>query len=84
MEVFGTRSKVVVPDLELTALGASPEGFRLRLQGPADRAVVLQSSSDLIDWQVITSGTIDGGDVQIADPTGTETSRFYRLVLSNP
>jgi hypothetical protein len=54
------------------------------LQGPADRAVVLQSSSDLIDWQVVTSGTIDGGDAQIADPTATETSRFYRLVLSNP
>jgi len=84
LEVFGTRSEVVVPDLKLTALGASSEGFRLRLQGPADRAVVLQSSSDLIDWQVVTSGTIDGGDAQIADPTATETSRFYRLVLSNP
>ena len=84
LEIFGTRSEVVVPDLKLTALGASSEGFRLRLQGPADRAVVLQSSSDLIDWQVVTSGTIDGGDVQIADPTATETVRFYRLVLSNP
>ncbi len=84
LEVFGTRSEVVAPDLKLTALGASSEGFRLRLQGPADRTLVLQSSSDLIDWQVVTSGTIDGGDVQIADPTATETVRFYRLVLSNP
>ena len=84
LEVFGTRSEVVAPDLKLTALGASSEGFRLRLQGPADRTLVLQSSSDLIDWQVVTSGTIDGGDVQIADPTATETARFYRLVLSNP
>ena len=84
LEVFGTRSVVVAPDLKLTALGASSEGFRLRLQGPADRTLVLQSSSDLIDWQVVTSGTIDGGDVQIADPTATETARFYRLVLSNP
>lgn len=84
LEVFGTRPEVVAPDLKLTALGASSEGFRLRLQGPADRAVVLQSSSDLIDWRVVTTGTIDGGDVQIADTTATETARFYRLVLSNP
>lgn len=84
LEIFGTRSEVVVPDLKLTALGASSEGFRLRLQGPADRAVVLQSSSDLIDWQVVTSGTIDGGDMQFADPTASGTARFYRLVLSNP
>jgi subtilisin family serine protease len=84
LEVFGTRSEVVIPDLKLTALGESSEGFRLRLQGPADRAVVLQASSDLIDWQVVTSGTIDGGDMQFADPTASETARFYRLVLSNP
>jgi len=84
LEVFGTRSEVVVPDLKLTALGGSSEGFRLRLQGPADRAVVLEASSDLIDWQVVTSGTIDGGDMQFADPTASETARFYRLVLSNP
>ncbi len=84
LEVFGTRSEVVVPDLKLTALGASSEGFRLRLQGPADREVVLQSSSDLIDWQVVTSGTIDGGDMQFADPTASGTARFYRLILSNP
>ena len=84
LEVFGTRSEVVVPDLKLTALGASSEGFRLRLQGPADRAVALQASSDLIDWQVVTSGTIDGGDMQFADPTASGTARFYRLVLSNP
>ena len=84
LEVFGTRSEVVVPDLKLTALGASSEGFRLRLQGPADRTVVLQASSDLIDWQVVTSGTIDGGDIQFADPTASGTARFYRLVLSNP
>ena len=84
LEIFGTRSEVVIPDLKLTALGASSEGFQLRLQGPADRAVVLQSSSDLIDWQVVTSGTIDGGDMQFADPTASETARFYRLVLSNP
>ena len=84
LEVFGTRSEVVIPDLKLTALGASSEGFQLRLQGPADRAVVLQASSDLIDWQVVTSGTIDGGDMQFADPTASETARFYRLVLSNP
>ncbi len=84
LEVFGTRCEVVIPDLKLTALGESSEGFRLRLQGPADRAVVLQASSDLIDWQVVTSGTIDGGDMQFADPTASETARFYRLVLSNP
>ena len=84
LEIFGTRSEVVIPDLKLTALGASSEGFQLRLQGPADRAVVLQSSSDLIDWQVVTSGTIDGGDMQFADPTASGTARFYRLVLSNP
>ena len=84
LEVFGTRSEVVIPDLKLTALGESSEGFRLRLQGPADRAVVLQASSDLIDWQVVTSGTIDGGDMQFADPTASGTARFYRLVLSNP
>lgn len=84
LEVFGTRSEVVIPDLKLTALGESSEGFRLRLQGPADRTVVLQASSDLIDWQVVTSGTIDGGDMQFADPTASETARFYRLVLSNP
>jgi hypothetical protein len=84
LEVFGTRSEVVAPDLKLTALGASSEGFRLRLQGPADRTLVLQSSSDLIHWQVVTSGTIDEGDMQIADPTATEKARFYRLVLSNP
>ena len=84
LEVFGTRSEVVIPDLKLTALGESSEGFRLRLQGPADRTVVLQASSDLIDWQVVTSGTIDGGDMQFADPTASGTARFYRLVLSNP
>lgn len=84
LEVFGTRSDVQIPDLQLTALGGSPEGFRLRLKGPADRHVVLQASSDLMDWQVVASGTIDGGDMQIVDTSASETARFYRLVLANP
>ena len=84
LEVFGTRSEVVVPDLRLTALGGSAEGFRLRLQGPADRAVILQASSNLIDWQSVFSGMIDGGDEQVADPNASETARFYRLVLAKP
>lgn len=84
LEVFGTRSDIQIPDLQLTALGGSPEGFRLRLKGPADRRVVLQASSDLMDWQVVTSGTIDGGDMQIVDTGASETTRFYRLVLENP
>ena len=84
LEVFGTQTEISVPELKLTALGASSDGFRLRLQGPPDRAVVLQASSDLMDWQVVTSGMIDGGDMQIADPTTSETARFYRLVPANP
>jgi subtilisin-like proprotein convertase family protein len=84
LEVFGTRSEGVVPDLRLTALGVSADGFRLRLQGPDDRAVVLQASSDLIDWQVLLSGTIDRGDTQVTDPNASETARFYRLVLAKP
>jgi subtilisin-like proprotein convertase family protein len=84
LEVFGTRSEVVVPDLRLTAMGGSAEGFRLRLQGPADRAVILQASSDLIDWQSVFSGMIDGGDEQVADSNASETARFYRLVLAKP
>lgn len=84
LEVFGTRSEGVVTDLRLTALGVSADGFRLRLQGPDDRAVVLQASSDLIDWQVLLSGTIDRGDTQVTDPNASETARFYRLVLAKP
>lgn len=84
LEVFGTRPETVATQLRLTALGQSADGFRLRLQGPADRGVVLEASSNLIDWQVLTSGRIDGGDEQITDPNAPKTTRFYRLVLANP
>lgn len=84
LEVFGTRSDTGIPDLQLTALGGSPEGFRLRLKGPADLRVVLEASLDLMGWQEITSGTIEGGDMEVTDAGASETARFYRLVPANP
>lgn len=84
LEVFGTLSEPGTPDLQLTALSASSEGFRLRLKGPTDLRIVLQASLDLVKWEAIASGTIEGGDMEFFDSSTPETARFYRLVPENP
>lgn len=62
--------------LTLLAGGA----FQLQVSG-GPGTVIVQSSSDLLSWQSISTNTVTGGVVSFTDPLANQFSaRFYRLV----
>ena len=57
------------------------ESAQLELRGLPDRLYVLQASTNLREWQNISTNLAVDGVVRIADPTiGQESQRFYRAV----
>jgi hypothetical protein len=57
-------------------------GVRLQLSGPAGQVGVLQRSSDLKDWEDVTTLFLPDGSVEYLDTDGTkETQNFYRLQI---
>jgi hypothetical protein len=62
-----------------TAFGFSVGKFGFELAGPAGKAVVVEASSDLMNWAPIWTNTFMVGTLQFADPnSGVNARRFYR------
>jgi uncharacterized delta-60 repeat protein len=70
---------VVKPSLEF-ALSVTVSGgsFQARLIGTANTRVVLEASSDLINWAIIATETLTAGGLPISIPVGSNLQQYYR------
>jgi hypothetical protein len=57
-----------------------PESARLRLSGPLNTAVGIETSPDLKTWSRLQPFTLGEVPTDIADPSADSTTHFYRLV----
>lgn len=59
--------------------------FRITLETEPGQQYQLQASTDLVTWTSVNSTTATGSTLEIEDPDSTsQTSRFYRAILTNP
>ena len=56
-------------------------GFRLQFSGTPDRRYVLERSSTLTSWSVLSTNTAVGGIVEFLDPASIHGQSFYRAVV---
>ena len=54
--------------------------FAIELRGQADKDYVLQTSTDLVNWQTVSTNTATGSFDSIQLPISADTHRFYRAV----
>jgi hypothetical protein len=57
--------------------------FTFHVTLPAGHAYVIESSSDLVTWTPVQSGTANGTPVDFTDTQTGVTRRFYRVRLTN-
>ena len=58
--------------------------FRLDFSGGIS-TVVVQSTSDLMNWHAVSTNNVVNGSVTFSDPfVGQSSARFYRLVIPSP
>jgi subtilisin-like proprotein convertase family protein len=84
LEVFGTAIASVPSTVRLVALGQSPEGFRVRIDGTVGQSVKLQRSSDLAAWTDVTSRVLAAASSELVDASPISSGRFYRVVPGAP
>lgn len=71
-----------VPAVSLNATRSPANGVLLELQGPAGATCVVQASSDLIQWQAISTNRLDSPSVLVGDPATAQLPvRFYRAFI---
>jgi len=59
----------------------SGTGLQLMVSGPAGQVCVLQASTNLVNWVTVSTNTLSGTALSIADATAPAGQcRFYRLV----
>jgi hypothetical protein len=70
-------------EVRLSPIGAAPTGeFELSAAGWPGRIIVLEGSSNLIDWVAISTNTIGAAPLVLRDPQPSMTRRFYRTKLT--
>jgi hypothetical protein len=57
---------------------------QVRFSGTSGQAYELQVSTDLRSWNTVNSGVLSSSTVQVSDPAGSETQRFYRVRITGP
>ena len=56
--------------------------FTFDLTGPTGRSVVIEASTDLVNWLPIWTNTFGAGALNFSDPqSGIYSNRFYRTHL---
>jgi hypothetical protein len=82
-EITGTEKMISTDDTTRPVLGkCESDGsgvVHLELKGGAGQVGVLQSSSDLIHWQDVTTLYLPDGTVQFDDDSRASVVRYYRL-----
>ena len=64
------------------ALGLRTNGFGFNLAGVAGQNVVVESSTDLVNWTALSTNTLGNGPLYFSDPaSGNFPQRFYRARL---
>jgi hypothetical protein len=59
--------------------GFTGDQFRFDLIGPMGHLVVIDSSTDLVNWLPTWTNILDAGALSFSDPTsGISSNRFYR------
>jgi hypothetical protein len=67
----------------LQLLSSVSGGPRIRLAGQSSYTYVIQASSDLVNWQAISTNVAVNGLIQIKDPNAANyPARFYRGVIT--
>lgn len=84
LEVFGTELPAVNTPLRLTALGFSPEGFRLLISGSVGQAVTLQRSTDLKAWLDVGNGVLESAQLEFTDDEAPANGGIYRALSATP
>jgi hypothetical protein len=54
--------------------------FFIDLLGQANQQYILQTSTNLIDWQNQSTNVATGGFLRISDSSATNSIRFYRAI----
>jgi hypothetical protein len=65
----------------LTPLGVNGNQFHFAVHGYAQQKVIVQVSTDLLNWMPLTTNTLTTGSAEIFDAL-VPAQRFYRAVLS--
>lgn len=83
----GTASLAISPMVYIanspTSLGFTNGGFSFKIIGPTGQDVVVQASSNLVDWLPIQTNQVGDQPFQFADSEGDLwPTRFYRAVLA--
>ena len=87
MNLTGQRSATYIPPLQFVfqklGLGGS---FRLNLSGTPGETLAVEYSTNLVNWQALSTVVFDTtGAASLHDPvTATNQERFYRLKLVTP
>lgn len=59
--------------------GVGPNGFGFNLQGPTGSVVVVECSSNLLNWMPLTTNTLSSSPWHFSDPSSrTKSKQFYR------
>jgi hypothetical protein len=73
------RPQILVND---GSFGFRTNRFGFNVTGTAGQAVVVEGSTNLLDWLSLQTNTIGSGPFYFSDPnTGAFSRRFYRAVL---
>jgi hypothetical protein len=66
----------------LKALVISPGGgFELDVQGRTGKQIVVEASSNLIDWVAVGTVVNSTGKIKFTDPAAGRELRFFRVVV---
>lgn len=71
--------QLVPPVIQL--LDPTPTGFQIQVQSSLVSSVVVQSSTDLVSWQSVSTNSVTGPTMPYTYPQpATDQARFYRVV----
>ena len=76
----GLHTVMLTPQIADANSGVSTNGFGFTINGAVGMVVVVQASTDLVNWQPILTNTMTGTTFNFSDPQWTNyPGRYYRL-----
>lgn len=75
-----------IPPFSFSSVTANTNGtIAFAVNGTNGQQLILQTSTNLVDWQPLVTNVISGGVINYTDSAATNfSSRFYRAVFQNP
>jgi len=68
------------PQVAAASAGVKPGGFGFTLNGVVNQTIVVEASTNLVNWQSIWTNTLSTGSTNFVDPQWANfPRRFYRL-----